>query len=330
MPKKGRRKPPWIRLSNVTGLNPTSSDIGATESLEPLPEELRELSKDDDCSSHDHMTTALEDAPSPIAEAAASDFTKNDMVADLATTIDDSEAVVDFPPLSGFHQSPPLSISVYCPPKDSQMKPDLGTATLFPEDEAHDSCPIGSPSLAPTSLTRIPSQQVVHPNLRDKDKSKSQWSHLFADNRKPLDDFMLKKVDIKPMDGCLDFSDPSMATEFLFEPPFCMIGYFYGIFPGVADLRRLYDSWFPATSEIQKSTHEHHEHHGSNAALTSCSTHDTNTADPPCPGIQEPHESIAAPHISTTHDDPEAAHQLHIQQAPLCINSPADSEGFKQ
>ncbi|GAB2271340.1 hypothetical protein Dimus_006181, partial [Dionaea muscipula] len=104
-----------------------------------------------------HTATALEDAPSPIAEAAASDFAKNDMVADLAAAIDDSEAIVDFPPLLGFHQSPPPSVSIHCPPKDSQMKPDLGTATLFSEDEAHDSRPIGSPSIAPTSPTRIPS-----------------------------------------------------------------------------------------------------------------------------------------------------------------------------
>ncbi|GAB2279418.1 hypothetical protein Dimus_039351 [Dionaea muscipula] len=73
---------------------------------------------------------------------------------------------------------------------------------------------------------------------------KGNWSKLFADNRKPIEEFMLKKVQFESTDGCLDFSDESLAANFIFEAPFCLIGYFFGNFPGVEALRQLCDSWF--------------------------------------------------------------------------------------
>ncbi|GAB2271358.1 hypothetical protein Dimus_006199, partial [Dionaea muscipula] len=77
---------------------------------------------------------------------------------------------------------------------------------------------------------------------------KGQWNNLFADNRRPIDEFMLQKVHFPASDGFLDFSDEKLVDDFMFEMPFCLIGYFFGKFPGVLALRRLCDSWSPGIS----------------------------------------------------------------------------------
>ncbi|GAB2281428.1 hypothetical protein Dimus_039468 [Dionaea muscipula] len=70
-----------------------------------------------------------------------------------------------------------------------------------------------------------------------------QWAKLFADNRKPMDTYMIKKVDANLDDGFLDLSLEEEATKFIFQPNFCIVGYFYDKFPGTSALKRLTDSW---------------------------------------------------------------------------------------
>ncbi|GAB2296193.1 hypothetical protein Dimus_030321, partial [Dionaea muscipula] len=53
--------------------------------------------------------------------------------------------------------------------------------------------PTDSISGLPPPSSYASSAQDGNPILIDNDNPKRQWSHLFANNRKPLDDFMLKK-----------------------------------------------------------------------------------------------------------------------------------------
>ncbi|GAB2293093.1 hypothetical protein Dimus_027306 [Dionaea muscipula] len=271
MGRRKKKKIPLIPFSQwtpfVQGLNTDASDSGSeavdpdsAPPMEPIDEEIELNSEDESCPSSngdsampetsidDTLADGKDSAPlqnSPLEinlmNPNASTSSMDDMGSAPEAAIEEIRANPDVPHLDDLRCPIPGNSldSGLNPSQNLEKLADLGSTECEGKraQQARMDSSISSPSHA------SPAQVGLH-TLKD-DNFKGQWSHLFANNRKPLDDFMLKKVDIKPVNGLLDFSDPSLADEFLFEPPFCMIGYFFGSFPGVVALRRLCDSWFP-------------------------------------------------------------------------------------
>ncbi|GAB2278734.1 hypothetical protein Dimus_013410, partial [Dionaea muscipula] len=330
-----RQKPSSKCTSNVAGLNTAASDesdLGKLFSIKPLEEESGRISDDDRC------------LPS-IGKSSSSESTMDD----VATELDD--VIADLEPISGDHQLPTdLGFPESLLPLDSahdlyQVNPNLsisrsdmdpsGSSIAKPRDYSLNviansailderACPRENEcsSHNPTEHENVNDNAMGSPTARPPDNFKGKWSNLFADNRKPIEDFMLKKVDFQPSDGCLDFSDETLAANFMFETPFCLIGYFFGNFPGVMALRRLCDSWAPVLVQNTK-THDP-------GAIQTCLNPNPPPEPPTDVGTELPGDSLAqAPILLTESCPPGCSSAEQPIPKPTC-DTPQHEHSIRQ
>ncbi|GAB2294427.1 hypothetical protein Dimus_028635 [Dionaea muscipula] len=104
--------------------------------------------------------------------------------------------------------------------------------------------------LADSDPTFSPTGMPSHPNLPDSHpignpNFKGQWSKLFSDNREPTSDFLMKRIEKHSEDGCIDLSNEEELAQYIFGPNYCLVGYFFGKFPGTHAMKRLVDSRKP-------------------------------------------------------------------------------------
>ncbi|GAB2290273.1 hypothetical protein Dimus_024552, partial [Dionaea muscipula] len=168
------------------------------------------------------------------------------------------------------------------------------------------------PDLGKAPIPDVPSSsdpcKPEIPTRPSSGSSKGQWNQLFANNRKPLDDFKLKKVDFQSSEGCIDLSDSSLADEFLFEAPHCLIGYFYD--PSLAtDLTGLPDIVDQPSHHPQSST-EHHPLVQATSVVT----------------IPATAEGMSSTSDQSSLHESESSHQAHSTQD----KSDLQSDGFHQ
>ncbi|GAB2272981.1 hypothetical protein Dimus_007795 [Dionaea muscipula] len=225
----------------VVGMNSDASygssdgaDEGSPAPLETLEEENELISENDSC-------------PSSKADPEASDVYIDDVVAvlddrgvlDSSIHLDSSATAHQASPNSSIPASPLLNIA-----SSSKFNPRIHDSSSI--ENVNSICEIDLPDGTEPHAPIPPDHAAAKGDMNlPSSNFKGKWSSLFANNRKPIEDYMLKKMDVQASEGCLDFSDASLATKFMFDPPLCLIGYFFGNFPGVAALRRLCDTWAP-------------------------------------------------------------------------------------
>ncbi|GAB2278371.1 hypothetical protein Dimus_013056, partial [Dionaea muscipula] len=237
-----KKKVPWVPTTIVSGLGSDTNQFPFLHLFDPLEEELETISENDEgTSSTDESAASM--ASMDEEEASLELDPKSTHPDQLLTSISGEpqpsilqlEATQVFPNLQSLDLGQGASSS-------SAMNPNPEVNISL--NEVNSSPNPNFPSIGVESLPPDP-EIGLNPAPPPISNFKGNWSQLFADNRKPIEDFMLKKVHFAPTDGCLDFSDESLASNLLFEAPFCLIGYFFGNFPGVEALRQLCDSWYP-------------------------------------------------------------------------------------
>ncbi|GAB2265866.1 hypothetical protein Dimus_000897 [Dionaea muscipula] len=243
MPRRRLRKPS-VSLKRVAGLSSSPADDESQALLEPIDEEL--------LSALDEDPSSASSAPrSSSMTAMDGDDTVHDLPSDFARP--DSQDIHDSAlPIHGEHHS--HGEAAHCLPQECPdvLPPSPGKnsrASLTHPDLIRDEPPprVTTPAsdfLGDGTLPTLSNPSGHHVNVEN-GGFKGQCNQLFADNRKPRDDFKLKKVQFQSTDGFLDFSSESIADKYMFEAPYCLIGYFFGSFPGISALRRLCDSCFP-------------------------------------------------------------------------------------
>ncbi|GAB2284087.1 hypothetical protein Dimus_018560 [Dionaea muscipula] len=287
-----KKKPPLIPFSQwtpiVQGLNSDASDepsdLETSFPLEPLEEENELISEDERCPSSNGADVDLENPPTLEGEAEDSqplideaDTSEVAVDADFDDELDESKPNLGIPRISddlGLHIS---NLHLHSDTGGPQVNLNsLNTPSMTMNSSVSLISSSQATTLDSTTINAVvdnmpchrendpsASTSVAHDHINDNHSAippssfKGKWSNLFADNRKPIEDYMLKKVDFQASDGCLDFSDEALAADFMFDAPLCLIGYFFGIFPGVMALRRLYDSWSPGNlTHIQQIKYE--------------------------------------------------------------------------
>ncbi|GAB2268005.1 hypothetical protein Dimus_002982 [Dionaea muscipula] len=236
----------------------------------------------------------------------------------------DLESNLEFPPLLGFHNPLPHSDLRLAVPAsqiaDSGMKslPDLSKTTITNESEMHDSRQQvhSLSSDIPSSSTRIPSQQDDQNKPMNNDRTKSQWSNLFANNRKPLKDFMLKKPQHGPASSVA-------AKQQIWRPKQR---------PKNTTFIRVPSKNGPLTKASTSGVQNIHETRDDPECTTtpSASAQLATTADPPVPGNLDQSDSTLDTSSTLHHDDQHNAQLVPLQPALLSTSHSIDVEGFKQ
>ncbi|GAB2281470.1 hypothetical protein Dimus_016058, partial [Dionaea muscipula] len=133
----------------------------------------------------------LKVATNPMDDDATSEADNDAVVTEfeeaLEDAIDDSEAILGFPPLPdplGSRISSDASESTHGPNQDKQRPSELVSDSRRPVNEMQGNRGKrnGSSGNAPNLPPHAPSLSDDHFNSSDQNNSKSQWSHLFANN----------------------------------------------------------------------------------------------------------------------------------------------------
>ncbi|GAB2294582.1 hypothetical protein Dimus_028785 [Dionaea muscipula] len=181
------------------------SDSGEPCLMEPIEEESERCPKDSCC-------------PSPIGDSDASKVAMDEAANELDDLNDDLEPIPGVPlmasalglqeglrPLDSVHTLHPVNPNSSIPLKDNDY---LGGLNTKPQDAfvnaiaistilAESSCPQEKEcsSFMPAEIENAEHENLMEsPNARTANNFKGKWSNLFSDNRKPIEDFMLKKV----------------------------------------------------------------------------------------------------------------------------------------
>ncbi|GAB2303695.1 hypothetical protein Dimus_037681 [Dionaea muscipula] len=209
-----------------------TSDLGDSAPLETLEEEIEMNSEEERC-------------PSSKGESAASEASNFD----AATELD--EEGTDLAPISDFPHGPDiLGLPDPCIPFDlaaiaAQVCPNISISSIprsgiasssnakpislienISCSKSHDPSLIEKP-LCPDEFEIPPSNDFpasipTNPGPAEENLNQTssrfngQWSNLFANNRKPVEDYMMKKVEFPSTEGCLDFSDASSRDKLYF------------------------------------------------------------------------------------------------------------------
>ncbi|GAB2269170.1 hypothetical protein Dimus_004100 [Dionaea muscipula] len=158
--------------------------------------------------------------------------------------------------------------------------------------------------------------QEASTNRTSKDKLpfKGQWVQLFSNNRKPMEEFLMKKQDIGTALGRIDLSGEEDAAKYIYGPNLCLVGYFYGKYPGTGAMKKLVHNWndgdtnLPSNLAWRPKQRDHSDHLSPLPDDTSLQTIDSapEITDPTSQGIPRPLWGIAR--VMT------AAHDLMILQ----------------
>ncbi|GAB2266331.1 hypothetical protein Dimus_001345, partial [Dionaea muscipula] len=208
MPKgKGRKLRSSTRLPIVAGTSPKLCDLEDSQPLDPVADD-------------GDLISEKEGRLSPVDDA--------DSFTDSMDEENEGLTIKSEPHPS--HSGVPIPLvelqfgGDLCQPGSSQVCPNLPQSSvstdsfislnskIFVPDATLSSKLVERKEDFPSSTVHQVSSAIdVNSESRPPGNFNGQWSHLFAENCKPVDDFILKKVDFCPTDGCIDFSDEALA-----------------------------------------------------------------------------------------------------------------------
>ncbi|GAB2272702.1 hypothetical protein Dimus_007522 [Dionaea muscipula] len=359
----GRRKKARtssVTLTLISGLGAATSEFGILWPIEVIEEEPVVDLNSHEASSHHHEPSNPDsfmddddDADGHQCEPVFRSITSNNDVmgetlipskeTQLADAIAELEVDVDFPPLLGFHGSPLHSDLVHRPPQThadmdtailNPHSDDVGTNTLPLHNAAHEGQHyVRAPSSdLPSTSSRVPAQQDTQNMLKHNDTTKSQWNQLFADNRKPLDDYMLKKGSVPSLNVKQQIWRPKRRpknTTFIRVPTrdVPVANASASVAPKLHTNRDLHDMTVASNQDQYKMGTSCPGSQGQPDCIADPSTSPPGeiTVAPSCPGLMGQPDSTANPSPSPPHVDPGC-----LQPVIQIATSTTDSEGFKK